>query len=647
MLRRLAIATLLTLWLPACAAHPGIALGHAHVAAGRYRDAYASYQAAAVADPSDEEAVRLATQLRPYARDQATRQAEEALTRGDYEAAKRHARYVERLDPELGAELDARIGETLRASLEALLVSQRHDEAYPLAVRASRLYPHMRGLGTVFGRLRAHYRAESKRRAAAGDFEAALAALDVIERHEPALSGELEPERQALRERWADALVAEGAREHAAGRAGIATARYARAFAIAGREGDGDRMRRGLAELAPQGRFHLSLSVDGDRRRASRVAPMLETGLTGLQGVVLAENGQAVAMDTSVHLAPLTCAQRGSHRTESRDYVAGQRDVENPAWKRLSDDVADASRELDRHAASAERARAERQRASDDAQRCAQQKERPASDELAKAEGERERAEEKVERLQKKLEQLESGSDAAALEQARRKLERAQKKLDDARRDEKRARDKLEQARRRCDRKRGEVTRLDTTLGEARAKAQQARRKTRRLERERSATPPTIQEPIVETYRYRVDEHERSCGGSLVLSLERSWMGPERAEVRHERTTNDDSHAAHPIVDLARDPLEFPEDDASLQAGADADAAVALTEQVARNVKSYYGRIVDRAIALSEADPNGATSVLLAIAHVAPAHLTGERGQRLRAYLRREHGLASLDVLQR
>ena len=158
---------LLVVLLGGCAAHPGIDRGHTLVASGDYREALAAYQEALAADPEDEEAARLVARLKPWARDQAYAEAERALGEGRYEAAVRHARYVARLDPALAAELTTHIEVVMRASLEAELLAGRHERAYPLAVRASRLFPHMRGLGTVFARLRSHYRTLSEQRAAA------------------------------------------------------------------------------------------------------------------------------------------------------------------------------------------------------------------------------------------------------------------------------------------------------------------------------------------------------------------------------------------------------------------------------------------------------------------------------------------------
>ncbi|HHH27205.1 MAG TPA: hypothetical protein ENK57_02490 [Polyangiaceae bacterium] len=638
---------LLAVALGGCAAHPGIERGHGLVAAGNYRDALAAYQEVLADDPDDEEAARLVAQLEPWARDQAYAEAEQALGEGRYEAAVRHARYVGRLDPTLARELTSHIEAVMRASLEAELMASRHERAYPLAVRASRLFPHMRGLGTVFARLRGHFRALSKRRAAQRDYEGALAALDVIEEHEPSLSGELAPERRALRERWADDVHGQGRAEERAGHLGLAAVRYAHAFEIAKRERDADDMRRALRAVQPLGELHLGLGLSGDAERASRVEPALTTRIAALDGVVIVGEDEDVHIDAVAHLAPLRCMQSSHRSTESQDYVAGHRDVENPEWVRLTREIEQAAREYDRHDRSIAEAVAARDRAAAEVTRCAQREEEPAERVLRRAQQRLERARERVERQREKVRRLESSGDADALRRAREELRRLERDADDARREESRARSSLEQAHRRCDRHRDDVTKSDAEIVAGRAEARDARRDVERLERERAGTPPTVSEPIIETYRYPVEHHERACAGPLVLSVERAWAPPARHELHSRGVTRDESHGAHPIIDLSFDPLVFPADDDALRASADEQGAQQLARHLADHVRAYYRRSVERAVELADEDLDGATALLLAIALQGRDHLDPSHEQQLRRFLRDRHGLRSIAILVR
>lgn len=645
--RHILVGLLLAVLAGGCAAHPGIDRGHALVAAGDYREALAAYQEALADDPEDEEAARLVAQLKPWARDQAYAEAEGALGEGRYEAAVRHAKYVARLDPALAIELERHIEVVMRAGLEAELVAGQHERAYPLAVRAARLFPHMRGLGTVFARLRGHFRALSETRAAAGDYEGALAALDVIEEHEPSLAGELAPERHALRVRWADDVRAAAEADERAGAMGLAAARYARAFEIAERERDADDMRRVLRALQPLGELHLGLGLGGDAERGRRVEPTLTTRLAALDGVVLVEADEDVHIDAVAHLAPLRCTQSSRRSTESQDYVSGYRDVENPDWARLTVEIERASQQVDRHERAVAEAVTARDRAAAEVTRCVQREEQPAERALRQAERERERAEGQVERQREEVRRLESLGDAEALRRAREELRRLERRADEARREESNARSDLDRAHRRCDRHRDDVTRHDATIVEGRAEARDARRDVERLERERASTPPTVSEPIIETYRYPVEHHERACGGAVVLSVERAWAPPARHDLQSRGVTRDESHDAHPIIDLAADPLAFPAHDDALRAAADEQGAELLARHLADHVRAYYRRSVARAVELADEDLDGATGLVLAIAIQARGHLDASHDQQLRGFLRERYGLRSPEILGR
>ncbi|MCA9621345.1 MAG: tetratricopeptide repeat protein, partial [Myxococcales bacterium] len=520
MVRRALVILLAALVLWGCAAHPGIGRGHALTARGDYRGALAAYQEALAADPDDAELHAIVDRIRPFARDQAAGDVDDALSRGAYEEAVEHARYVERLDPEMGREALDRVQHVMIATAETLFATGRPREAYPIAVRTSRLFPEARGLGATFGKLRRHFRRESDLALARGDYPGALAALDVIEHNEPALAGELAGPRRTIVVAWADALVVEGEDELARGHTGIATARFAKAYEVAGRAQDGDRMRAGLSALRELGEVQLSLVVAGDPSRNQGFEQRLVTAALAEQGVVLVDGEDGVTVGALARLAPLACTQSVSHETREQDYVAGYRDVENPAFVSLSARIADGLRHLDDLASRVERARRERQRHAGEVERCQRDDEAPADRKAEAAEAELARAEEKVERardeLRRREDELRRGQgDQAQVDRAREELRqreaeasRVRQRAQDARRDQ-------QEAHRRCDGERQAVTRADEDLSRRRGELRGARRDLDQLESERASTPATIQEPIIETYRYDVAQHERRCQGAV------------------------------------------------------------------------------------------------------------------------------------
>src|SRR5690606_1221731 len=109
------------------------------------------------------EARRLVDQLRPYAIGEAEDEAGAAIAAGKYEDGLRLAGYVRRLDAARGDALAATVERWMRAGIEGLVAERKMEEAYPVAVRARRLFPRMAGIDDTFAKLRAHFHDRSDR----------------------------------------------------------------------------------------------------------------------------------------------------------------------------------------------------------------------------------------------------------------------------------------------------------------------------------------------------------------------------------------------------------------------------------------------------------------------------------------------------
>jgi tetratricopeptide (TPR) repeat protein len=580
---RIVVLSFALLTLSGCAFQSAIESGHQLVAQQHYRAALAEYERALRLDPDSDDARRLVAQITPYAIEEAEVDMRRELGEGRYERALEHADYVSRLDPARGAKQRQVVRDLMRTDLEGRLAGGQMASAYPLAVRAARLFPDMPGLGGIFERLRQHYEREAELLAAKGDYEQALAALDVIEQHEPDQAPRLAPRRAQIRGQWADSVAAKAQSAEAAEELGAAAALYARAYEIAGRAVEGDAMRRLVRQLREEGSFVLAMDYSGDPRRRKRVAGLTAPRLADIEGVVVAD-AEGVSMRAAVSAGAASCSEDVTTSTASQDYVAGTREVANPEHQRLSAELAAAQSRLSVltsqvAAKSAEVARKE-QRADD----CHRHASHPRPD----------------------------GSPAESCASLDAEASQA----------------------------RSELAALEGELAGAQSDVAS-------LGAQRAATSPTLTEDIIQTFHYQVAHHERRCGMSLSVALEPAWSGPEQHALHGGGATSDSSHQGYPEYGVASDPLVYPVADGTLIGQAEQAVAADLAALVAGKVRAYYRAMADRALRLEAEDGVAAADMMVAIISAGGGHLDDKRRAALGGRLRARFGLESLATLRK
>lgn len=568
-----------------CGVQRAIASGNTFVEQREYRRALAEYERALRLNEDSDEARRLIAQIKPYALDEAEADVGAELANGHYEQALRHVGYLRRYDDTRAERQRERVEAQLLTHLETHIAQGEMTLAYPLAVRAQRMFPRMQGLGSVFERLRAHFHAEADHRAAAGRFQDALDSLDVIERHEPHQRAALAPHRAQIRGRWADTIVLEAQRAESADELGAAAASYGHAFEIAQRQEDGDAMRRIVRILRKDGQFELDISFAGDPNRKTALTRLATPQLTAIDGVALATDEDSLSMIASVSVGQESCSETHTTSSRSKDYVAGTRQVPNPNYDQLSTEIDNLTTE--------------------------------------------------VNVLSPKV----SGK-ASEVTQLEGRVRHCQRREQDARSNgERRAVPDCGGIESQLSTAKSEHSSLSSRLSSAEARLSS-------LTSQRASTPRTLSEEIIETFTYDVRHHTRTCSMAVTAVLEPAWAGVENHALVGKTSTSDDSHPGYSQYGIAHDGLSFPLSDASLISAADADAAARVTALVRAKVVVYYASMTDRAMGMVAKDPVAATDMLVAIVAAGRTHLDTERARTIQDHLRARYGLRAIDTLR-
>jgi tetratricopeptide (TPR) repeat protein len=577
--------------LAGCAVQNAIDAGNAFVEQREYRRALAEYERAAKIDPDSDEARRLVAQITPFALDEAEADMQAELTHARYEQAMTHVAYVRRYDAQRAEALSGRVRTQMHTHVEAHMAKGDMLKAYPLAVRAAKLFPDMPGLDSMFQRLRAHYVAQSEAHVAAGRYADALASLDVIERHEPHMKASLKERRARIRGKWADTVVAKAVSAEQAEELGAAAALYGRAYEIAGREPDGDAMRRVMRVLREDGAFQLKVDYDGDVTRRQAISKLATPLVTAIEGVTIAKADDALSMRANVTAGRASCDESYTTSTRSKDYVAGTRQVPNPAYDQLSTDIDNETVEVN-----------------------------VLSSKVNSKEAQVSRLEARLRRCERR-------------QQAARNNGKDRRQIPD------------------CNPPRTQLSNAKSELSSLKSKLGSAQSRLSSLTSMRASTPRTLTEDVVATFTYEVHHHKRTCGVALTAALEPAWSGPEKHQLSGSAVTRDNSHPGHPERGIPLDPKSFPRTDRDLVAAADRDAAKDLAGLVGKKVRSYYRAMADRALALEKSgqadDRVAAVDMYVAIVGAGGSHLDESREKAVEARLRALYGLESVDTLRK
>ncbi|TNE84845.1 MAG: hypothetical protein EP330_27975 [Deltaproteobacteria bacterium] len=545
-----------------------------------------AYREAMVRRPTS---TRIAGKLAMAERGQQAKRVEQAdAARVSAEVALREGRYSDafvqlaeavKLDPASPsiAELQVRAATEVRTLAEERARSEGWRAAYPMAVLSLRFAPGDAQSAALVTRARSGLFQTVDELVGEGAFEEAGKLAALVGAWEPELAGEA---RGRVDEAHSAALVREAAKLEKAGDA-RAWLTYARAASLH------------ASEAAVSGRERLGRATVEDQRVSLRIAPANEALASDLVTLVqrgLAEQGLA-QVDRGGDLvlsgvkARWNCTEKVSPRTESQQYVAESRWIENPERLAASRkayevraEVSPLEAEVGQRWSKVESARYQAEQLRE-AWRIQEDSALRLEETASQSQGWLDEAETALREAQRESQDAASrGEDTspyeALVDEWRTEVRKREQVLDTAKDAADDARRAAREADEQAGRAEGELTDAHAAYEEVERKLADARAEVDRADAVVAGLASEIEEPVYGTFAYESFEVVRTCVVSADASLGVSGaQAPRSFEVK--RSVKDRHHEAYPAYGVAENPLKLSATDAELVE--DALASVAAT----------------------------------------------------------------------
>ena len=623
--------------------------GDDFASSGNWRAAVEEYRAAREAKPKSEEAANKLKKARRKAMAASLRRGKRDLAEERFEDAVAECEYVQRLDADNAeaGRLIARVRERLVAKLQAAIRDENASLAYECHGKYGKLFPEQTAHRPSKIEIRKVVYRRADGLADEGDYEGALASLEVISEHESKRVVGVAKRRESYRNRWANSLESEARSVERRDHYGAAAVLWSKAYRVSGRRNNLKEFRRCVAKIEHDGRvaLHVDYAGRGSRDLRANLTPLLDR----VQGVRLEGRDQAV-VDMTAHVESPRCRQSVVNTTtESKRYLAGTKTVDNPEWDRVRDDLHDCEhrvRHMKNELEAARRIWRKRKRAT---RRCDEGRLRSERHRLRRIEKSIRRHARGVKELERerrqkrrRLRQLENDENCPGhkIEEARAEVERLNHRIARERRKHREARkemrikeekveamvEKHRRIKRRAEKARQHYHRIARRYEDAVQERES-------LERELRRTPRTKTEKVWGTFRYEVATWKRSC--SRRISVEITMRDGERIHYQLTRgaSTTDKAHDGFGRYGVARDRKSYPKSRGELVARLDNELGADFKSKAGSAIARVVRQRVDRALEMSGDEPHGTTDRLLSIAITAGTHLDGERRNAIASHI--------------
>lgn len=581
---------------------------------------------------------------------------------GSYETAVDQLDYVSSLDDDNADVYSLRIDceAAMASDIDAQWELGNPRLSYTLAIRMRKLFPDSEGLPGTFNKLREHYKQEAIGLLRAKKFPESLAAARTITDFEPDRDASVAPLEQEIRTTWADDTNQRARAQNRAGNKGAGAALYARSYEIAGRKADLESSQYLARQLRSSGQLMVDIRVTGPSSRAAQIREILTGNAGQLNDVVLGTGSSTLVAQVTV--APARCAETKEVTPESKPYISGQIEIDNPRHGALTEQLAQASTLGDRAGQEAEQLWPEVQQAEQsleffdiqmmDAERVANAEAAKLATATAQMQGAMNRRDELMARLDElraagpgteatiAREETELGKTGRVIAEWQGEVLESQMKSDAAASQVSRLTIERQPAQDALDRLKGgyEAVLQDRTA------FQQQRTE---LASELANTSRTIWEDVHETLNYDVHNWTRTCPAPVRVTMRPRWRTelPTTSAYDPTESTRDSSHIGHVKADLQADPKLYPDTDTALVAASDGRTAAEVSSWMGRLVDDYYEyKTVETTMALLK-DPIRATSPMLGLYLGGRSHLDDATITTFAAHVRQHYGLEKIELL--
>ncbi len=652
---------ILAIALSSCAYTRAMHQGSRAAADGNWPEAVTHYQRA-VDTKAKEDAVAAYKAAKDQAVTDAVDAALIAIESGAYETAIEKLDYVSTLDSDNADVYSLRIDaeSAMARDIDAQWELGNVRLAYTLAIRMKHLFADSEGLPGVFVKLREHYKQEAYALLKARKYAESLAAARTITDFEPDRQASVAPLEHEIRVAWADYTNRTARAENRAGHKGAAAVLYARAYEIAGRKADLESSQYLASQLRSSGQLSVNIRVTGSSSRTPQIREIVSGHAGQLKDVVL--GGSRSSLVAQVSAASPRCTESEQITPQSKDYISGQIEVDNPRHGQLTQQLAQASSLGDQAGIEAERLwpyvqQAEQSLEIFDVQMMDAEMLRNSSEnKLATATNQMQQVMARRDELIARLEELRAAGPGteATITRVQEELGKAgslvaqwqgevlenEMKFDSASQRVTALLVERQPAQEALDRLKGGY---DAVLKDRTDFNQQRTQLTTELVN----TSRTVWEDVHETLEYDIHNWTRTCTAPVRVTMRPGWRTelPTAAVYDPSQDTRDSSHIGHKKAELEANPKAFPNPDSALVATSDEETANEVAKWVGRLVDDYYEyKTVETTMALQK-DPIRATSPMLGLYLGGRSHLDDATILTFASHVRQHYGLEKLELL--
>ncbi|TNE87138.1 MAG: hypothetical protein EP330_19410 [Deltaproteobacteria bacterium] len=572
-----------------------------------------------------------------------------AAGRGEHAQAAKMIQEVELLAPEaegLEAARTAAQGSMLAAlATEMTGLDDDLQGTYEFAAMAKALYPGLPETNEAIATAREAVKAKAEAQLEEEAFADARATAAIIATIEPGYAGVAYALDDRITLAWADDLVAQGDKALRK-QPGLASVHYARAFELRGRSDDMEKRDMAWTEAAESAPIAVLIEDQGGGGRPARLRRGLTKAVEDDLGV---ERGYSSRWDlkAKIYAPDLRCRETKEAEPQTKDYIKGQKEVENPEHtaQLATTEAAEAAEsaaqaDVDRLTPLAEEANATL--AELEAKLATQKSEVTATTELlGQTTGQRDSAVAEVAKLEAEI--------AALPPEAKKSHDELTAKLETQKGfvtewEERVVRDTTALA----EFKAG-VAATEADIAKAKPEAEKLSKElttateklaeTSKAHSDAKATlanlSPTLMEDIPATLEYDKVTWTNTCTGKATVYMAGRWEHGLESPAKFELTTSSTDVAikGHEKAEVAEDPKAYPKSEKELQAELEAQTMAKLEELVATWEDNYFSTTVTRAF------EGGDTDTLVRIFAGIRERMTKEQRQAFREHVASMHGL--------
>ncbi|MGM0558751.1 MAG: hypothetical protein ACQEVA_20360 [Myxococcota bacterium] len=648
-----------------CASKQAIKQANQYAQQGKWRQAYAECERAHQLNPDNEEAQKCVADTRPKATSAALEDARSELAAQRYAAALDHIDYVDSIHdepPKKAVTLRKDVKLAVRDRLETYIANGEMERAYAFAGEAAEIYGDAEFVERGYEDCYEHFAATAKAHEMEDDYAEAIAALAVIQRHDPARADEAQREQERIETIWAEELEAEALALEKDGKTGGAVVMYAKAYELAGREKSRVQLRRLADELRARTTFGVQWTLDGPRDWERSFEKTLQSRIEGGKPAVVQVDDDA-KLQMEFDLEKSDCADEATDTSRaSTEYVSGTKRVPNPDYDRYEreanaarDDLSDAREEEDRLARELDEAerdlsnfRSREYEPALDRLEDAEQRERDFEARVESARQFVDEAEAQLRRLERDENVSEETIDGQrrTVQTLRRDLTQKETRYEDAQDDRQQlerefrdAQSELEDLQRRRDR-------VFDDHRDAQSRVAQLEDDVSRLQSKLRSTPQTLEEDVIDTFNYEVTNWKRTCEAEVQLSALITDMDKDYTmTLEATASTEDAAHPAHPEYGVTEDPLAFPSDDVELYRQVDEKIAQRAEELISGHARKFWNRRLAQGVEKMDSAPHAAADILLAVYLTSPKTLDSGEKTAMEEHLEEYYGASPLATI--